>query len=135
MDLLANRKPFIAGNWKLNPETKAEAVKLAKDIAASVSAGSPGDVSLFVPFPFIEAVQSAVGDKISVGAEVSRNRKSFDVLFVMQGSHKILSNKDDHTRDPWGIYWSNFSPYASKYGHSVVTSGSLRTPNYFQRNR
>lgn len=70
MDLLANRKPFIAGNWKLNPETKAEAVQLATDIAASVSAKSPGDVSLFVPFPFIEAVQNAVGDKISVGAEV-----------------------------------------------------------------
>jgi hypothetical protein len=108
-------------------------VKLATDIAASVSPGSPGDVSLFVPFPFIEAVQSAVGDKISVGAEVSR--KSCDVLFRMKGSQMLLSNKDDHTRDVWGIYWSNFAPYAPKYGHSVVTSRSLRTPNYFQRNR
>lgn len=73
MDLQANRKPFIAGNWKLNPETKAEAVQLATDIAASVSKGSFADVSLFVPFPFIEAVQNAVGDKVSIGAEVRRH--------------------------------------------------------------
>jgi triosephosphate isomerase len=29
---MANRRPFIAGNWKMNPETLEEAIKLAKDI-------------------------------------------------------------------------------------------------------
>lgn len=68
---LFERKAFITGNWKLNPQTKAEAVDLARGIAASISDDAPCDVGLFVPFPFIETVQAIVGDKILVGAEVS----------------------------------------------------------------
>ena len=65
------RKPFISGNWKLNPQTKDEAVTLAKDIAASISADSPdADVALFVPYVFIESAMDAVGGKLGVGAEV-----------------------------------------------------------------
>lgn len=65
---LYERKPFITGNWKLNPSTKGEAIALAEDIASSVTSDSPGDVALFVPFPFIETVQNICGDKITVGA-------------------------------------------------------------------
>lgn len=65
---LYERKPFITGNWKLNPNTKGEAIALAEDIASSVTSDSPGDVALFVPFPFIETVQNICGDKITVGA-------------------------------------------------------------------
>lgn len=64
------RKPFITGNWKLNPETKAEAVDLARGIASAITENSPCDVGLFVPFPFIESVKNIVGDKLIVGAEV-----------------------------------------------------------------
>lgn len=64
------RKPFITGNWKLNPQTKDEAISLASDIAEAVTKDSPGDVGLFVPFPFIETVQKIAGDKFVVGAEV-----------------------------------------------------------------
>ena len=64
------RKPFITGNWKMNPTTKQEAVELASGIAAAVTPESPGDVAIFVPYPFIEAVQSVVGDRLLVGAEV-----------------------------------------------------------------
>lgn len=71
MALFADRQPFITGNWKLNPQTKDEAVTLAQGIADSVNSGSPCDVGLFVPFPFLESVKKVVGDKISVGAEVS----------------------------------------------------------------
>jgi len=67
---LFERKPFITGNWKLNPSTKDEAIELAKGIAGAVSSESPGDVALFVPFPFIECVQKAVDGKLSVGAEM-----------------------------------------------------------------
>jgi Triosephosphate isomerase len=70
---LNTRKPFITGNWKMNPTTKQEAVELASGIAAAVTPESPGDVAIFVPYPFIEAVQSAVGDKLLVGAEVCTN--------------------------------------------------------------
>lgn len=64
------RKPFITGNWKLNPSTKDEAINLATGIADAVTAESPCDVALFVPFPFMEPVMDVVGDKLSVGAEM-----------------------------------------------------------------
>lgn len=71
---LFERKPFITGNWKLNPSTKDEAMKLASDIASAITPESP-DVALFVPFPFIESVQSAVNDKLLVGAEMVTAQK------------------------------------------------------------
>ena len=75
------RKPFISGNWKLNPQTKDEALTLAKDIAASITDGSPdADVALFVPYVFIESAMGAVGDKLSVGAEVRIYIEINDVL-------------------------------------------------------
>jgi hypothetical protein len=69
--LEASRKPFISGNWKLNPQTKEDATKLAADIAAAVSPDSPCEVALFVPYVFIEAAQQATKGKVQVGAEVS----------------------------------------------------------------
>jgi hypothetical protein len=69
---LCARKPFITGNWKLNPQTKDEALELAGNIAASINEGSPdADVALFVPYVFIESVMDKVGDWIKIGAEVS----------------------------------------------------------------
>eukprot|EP00980_Cylindrotheca_fusiformis_P023814 scaffold11032_cov122-Cylindrotheca_fusiformis.AAC.15 len=68
--LEASRKPFISGNWKLNPQTKDEAVKLASDIANSITDDTPdSDIALFVPYVFIEAALKAVDGKLSVGAE------------------------------------------------------------------
>ena len=65
------RQPFISGNWKLNPQTKDEAVQLASDIASSITDSSPdAEVALFVPYVFIEAAQSASGGKLQIGAEV-----------------------------------------------------------------
>lgn len=70
--LEASRKPFISGNWKLNPQTRDEAVTLASDIAASVTDSTPdADIALFVPYVFIEAANNAVDNKLMVGAEVS----------------------------------------------------------------
>ncbi|EEC50917.1 triosephosphate isomerase [Phaeodactylum tricornutum CCAP 1055/1] len=67
---LAARKPFISGNWKLNPQTKSEAVDLASNIAAAITSDSPdADVALFVPYVFIEAAQEATGGKLAIGAE------------------------------------------------------------------
>ena len=69
---LAARKPFISGNWKLNPQTKDEALELAGNIAAAVNEESPdADIALFVPYVFIESVMEKVGDWINIGAEVS----------------------------------------------------------------
>jgi len=67
---LFERKPFITGNWKLNPSTKDEALELATGIASAVTEESPCDVALFVPFPFMESVMEIAGDKLKVGAEM-----------------------------------------------------------------
>lgn len=67
---LYGRKPFISGNWKLNPQTKDEALTLAKEISASITESSPdADVALFVPYVFIESAMGAVDGKLNVGAE------------------------------------------------------------------
>eukprot|EP00339_Tiarina_fusa_P002918 CAMPEP_0117028492 /NCGR_PEP_ID=MMETSP0472-20121206/20709_1 /TAXON_ID=693140 ORGANISM="Tiarina fusus, Strain LIS" /NCGR_SAMPLE_ID=MMETSP0472 /ASSEMBLY_ACC=CAM_ASM_000603 /LENGTH=285 /DNA_ID=CAMNT_0004735989 /DNA_START=33 /DNA_END=890 /DNA_ORIENTATION=- len=64
------RKPFISGNWKLNPQTKDEAVTLASEIAASINDDTPdADIALFVPYVFIESAMGEVDGKISIGAE------------------------------------------------------------------
>jgi triosephosphate isomerase len=66
------RRPFISGNWKLNPQSKDEALTLATEIAATVTPDSPDtDIALFVPYVFIEAAMEAVGGKLEIGAEVS----------------------------------------------------------------
>ena len=70
-ELSAVRRPFITGNWKMNPRTKQEAIELATGVADAVTDETPGDVAIFVPYPFIESVHKCVGDKLVVGAEVS----------------------------------------------------------------
>ena len=76
-ELSSARKPFITGNWKLNPATRQEAIELAKGVADAVGPSTPADVAIFVPFPFMEVVQKTVGDKVMVGAEVSFRRIVF----------------------------------------------------------
>ena len=62
------RKPFVAGNWKMNT-TEAE----ARALSAAVAAGAGGlstDVALCVPFPYLSAVQDALkGSPVAVGAQ------------------------------------------------------------------
>ncbi len=91
---LQARKAFITGNWKLNPQTKAEAVDLARGIAAAITDDSPADVGLFVPFPFLQTVKEIVGDKLIVGAEVrvvGGDRISFQILCIGKMAEKFLS--------------------------------------------
>jgi hypothetical protein len=65
------RKPFITGNWKLNPQTRDEAIALAGEIAAAIGPDTPDvDVALFVPYVFIESAMEAVDGKMFIGAEV-----------------------------------------------------------------
>jgi hypothetical protein len=84
----AARRPFISGNWKLNPQTREEAVELARGIAGAVEQGGPdADYALFVPYPFIEAAMGAAGDKVIVGAEV---RFSFLSPLTREGTALLL---------------------------------------------
>ncbi|HEX41864.1 MAG TPA: triose-phosphate isomerase [Phycisphaerales bacterium] len=74
------RKPFVAGNWKMNMDAHA-GVELAKAIAAgSVNiAGGQVDVALIPPFVYLQAVASAVtASHVAVGAQ--------DVYFQEKGA-------------------------------------------------
>lgn len=65
------RKPFISGNWKMNPSTPEEAITLAKEISEAVTSDSPdADVALFVPYVFLSDAMKAAQGKVMIGAEV-----------------------------------------------------------------
>jgi triosephosphate isomerase (TIM) len=61
------RTNFVAGNWKMNT-TKAQAIDLAKAVAAGAPAGV--DVGVAPPFVYLDAVAQAIaGSKVMVGAQ------------------------------------------------------------------
>jgi len=62
------RRPFVAGNWKMNT-TEAEAVALARAVA-SATAGAACDVAVCVPFPHLASVRDALrGTRVWLGAQ------------------------------------------------------------------
>ncbi|MBI5363023.1 MAG: triose-phosphate isomerase [Planctomycetes bacterium] len=63
------RKPFIAGNWKMNLERKS-ALDLVARIKEHVGARDDVDVAVFPPFVYVDEVARALrGSKIAVGAQ------------------------------------------------------------------
>jgi triosephosphate isomerase len=65
---MSTRRPFIAGNWKMNT-TEKEAVALAAAIV-SATAGASCDVGICVPFPHLGPVRAAVeGTHVLLGAQ------------------------------------------------------------------
>jgi hypothetical protein len=69
----SNRRPIIAGNWKLNPSTLQEAKVMLKLIASyfkNHEQNEDVDIVVFPPFPYITtAVQELEGTGIKVGAQ------------------------------------------------------------------
>lgn len=62
------RRPFIAGNWKMNT-TEAEAVELASAVV-SATADATVDIAICVPFPHLSAVRTALhGTQVATGAQ------------------------------------------------------------------
>ncbi len=62
------RRPFVAGNWKMNT-TEHEAAALARDVAAQTN-GDACDVAICVPFPHLAAAREAArGTHLLVGAQ------------------------------------------------------------------
>jgi len=77
---LNERQPIMAGNWKMNPATEADALNLAngftallgemEDTCAMDDVEGCTEVVLFPPFPFISKVKDIVVKKgIDVGAQ------------------------------------------------------------------
>lgn len=62
------RRPFIAGNWKMNT-TESEAVALARGVAQATRAAA-ADVAVCVPFPYLAPVREALrGSHVAIGAQ------------------------------------------------------------------
>ena len=62
------RRPFIAGNWKMNT-SEEEAAALARGVV-ELTAGAPCDIALCPPFPHLAAVREAArGSAVAVGAQ------------------------------------------------------------------
>ena len=67
--MTARRRPFIAGNWKMNT-TLTEARQLALDVAGEVGAPQSVDVAVCPPFLSVGIVSEALRDTaIAVGAQ------------------------------------------------------------------
>ena len=74
------RKPFIAGNWKMNMDS-ASAVSLADGVAAGSDgiAGESVDVAMIPPFVYLQSVKRAIGPShIALGAQ--------DIYFEEKGA-------------------------------------------------
>uniref|UniRef100_A0A7R9WFT5 Triosephosphate isomerase n=1 Tax=Pseudictyota dubia TaxID=2749911 RepID=A0A7R9WFT5_9STRA len=117
----AQRQPIMAGNWKMNPATEDDAIKLASDLTTLLGDETcPMDeenefcteVVIFPPHPFISRVKDKVEDiGITVGAQsvffedsgaytgsVSTNMvKSVGCEYVLCGhsERRTLFNDDD----------------------------------------
>jgi len=66
---LAMRDSYMAGNWKLNPESLDDAKALAKEVVEA-SSDMPGEAAVFVPFPYLGAVGDVLdGSKVQLGAQ------------------------------------------------------------------
>lgn len=77
---LNERQPIMAGNWKMNPATEADALNLANGFVALLNEMAETcamdykegctEVVLFPPFPFISKVKDIVGKEgVTVGSQ------------------------------------------------------------------
>jgi triosephosphate isomerase (TIM) len=72
------RRPFIAGNWKMNLN-RAEALALAKALAERAGEASHADLAVFPPYVYLDAVAAVLaGSTIGWGAQ--------DVYFEPNGA-------------------------------------------------
>ncbi|HRU06206.1 MAG TPA: triose-phosphate isomerase [Candidatus Brocadiia bacterium] len=63
------RKPFVAGNWKMNT-SRATAVTLAKAVAGECASVPAVDVAVCPPFPYLQAVADALaGGPVALGGQ------------------------------------------------------------------
>ncbi|HOA50812.1 MAG: triose-phosphate isomerase [Thermogutta sp.] len=63
------RRPFVAGNWKMNME-RASAVALARAVADGARAYPQVDIAVCPPFVYLEAVAQAIaGSPVALGAQ------------------------------------------------------------------
>lgn len=73
---MAQRTPFVGGNWKMNLDL-ARSVALASESGAVAAACRTVDVAIFPPFPYLANVVEALrGSPIRVGGQDCSSEKS-----------------------------------------------------------
>lgn len=71
LSMMATRKPFIAGNWKMNTDLTS-ATQLAKDLVAAMKGLDTNkvDVAVIPPYPFLtDVLKELKGSGIKLGAQ------------------------------------------------------------------
>ncbi|MHB1561860.1 MAG: triose-phosphate isomerase [Isosphaeraceae bacterium] len=64
------RTLLIAGNWKMNPSTRAEAAALAQEVKSGVGSSTQVHVVICPPSPFLQAVDAVLeGSPIGLGGQ------------------------------------------------------------------
>jgi triosephosphate isomerase len=64
------RTLLIAGNWKMNPPSRSEAIALAQEVKAGVGASADVHVVVCPPSPYLQAVDSVLeGSPIGLGGQ------------------------------------------------------------------
>jgi triosephosphate isomerase (TIM) len=69
------RRPVVAGNWKMNPPTVAEAVALAREVASAAAASPNVEVVVCPPMIWLPAVANAVAAPLAVGAQTMHDQE------------------------------------------------------------
>lgn len=61
---MADRKPFVGGNWKMNTNRTSSA-ELARGIVDAIRDVTHSEVAVFPPFPYLQSVRSILRDRAS----------------------------------------------------------------------
>lgn len=62
------RKLLIAGNWKMNTESKS-AAKLAQEVASGAGSVPSIEIAVCPPFPYLAAVNAILAGRVGLGAQ------------------------------------------------------------------
>ena len=78
---MKNKKLYLIGNWKMNPETQEEAKKLASDISRRVKKLRARSVVVVIcpPFPYLKSITYNLKSTIKLGAQ--------DIFFEDSGAY------------------------------------------------
>ena len=120
-----SRKPFIAGNWKMN-KTPTEAKALIEEMKPALSRCKWCEMVLCVPFTDIQnAVKAARGSKIAIGAQNMHFEKSgaftgeisADMLKEMGVKYVIIGHSERRR------YYNETDFTVNKKVHAVLNAG------------
>jgi triosephosphate isomerase len=74
---MARRRKLVVGNWKMNPATRAEAVRLAEAVRDGWTAREGVEVVVCPPFLWLDAVGRVLaGSAIGLGAQNAHHERS-----------------------------------------------------------